>query len=462
MNSIDFIKKQMLLGDISFLENMNSIDIDYFVQIFYGIEKEEKNKLLSLCFDSLTLYFPTIAFRLVFFLEEYVSFCKEFLEKDCSIFANYRIFNDFLGSTQWSVTYVSQHLDDILIYEDNIFICLQYAIYKHDLSLLNQLFFYDDMHIRGLILWEFVQNFSSFLPNVMSHIAKYFVSKEGKLLEEEIVSKIACFILMEFGQSKYILVRDFIFQTYEKNHLAFYLDQLSDKYPHFREVLIKDISLLYEKSSDYKWMLYKKYAPYLDINVCKADIIKVKPFYLLSGNYLLEHMCVNGMTDDFLALADKYLEMSVGAKTVTCAGVGSCAYAFKVGDYVIKYSTKKYSLKEDFPQLFLILKNLEEIIQRDKNGRVTSAIEVQQYLSRPLESTRRDLLVLFRQELNRLGYILEDKLVDGTCGVNCFYLNDYHDADFKNPEELPEWFKKDPIVLVDRDLVIPEKKLQYR
>ena len=36
---------------------------------------------------------------------------------------------------------------------------------------------------------------------------------------------------------------------------------------------------------------------------------------------------------------------------------------------------------------------------------------------------------------------------------NCRYLDDYHDADIRNPEELPDWFKKDPIVLVDRDLV---------
>lgn len=62
--------------------------------------------------------------------------------------------------------------------------------------------------------------------------------------------------------------------------------------------------------------------------------------------------------------------------------------------------------------------------------------------------------MLFRYELEKLGYYLEDDLISKD-RVNCFYLDDYHDANCDDPEALPDWFKERPLVLVDRDLVIP-------
>ena len=36
---------------------------------------------------------------------------------------------------------------------------------------------------------------------------------------------------------------------------------------------------------------------------------------------------------------------------------------------------------------------------------------------------------------------------------NLFHLDNYEDADIDDYTKLPEWFKKDPVVWVDRDLV---------
>ena len=52
-----------------------------------------------------------------------------------------------------------------------------------------------------------------------------------------------------------------------------------------------------------------------------------------------------------------------------------------------------------------------------------------------------------------MGYKLNDSMINGQCGDNCLLLDDYHDADTRYPEDLPEWFKETPLVLVDRDRV---------
>jgi len=71
----------------------------------------------------------------------------------------------------------------------------------------------------------------------------------------------------------------------------------------------------------------------------------------------------------------------------------------------------------------------------------------------------------FFEELDKCGLEINDPHCIAREFDNFGFLDDYHEATLvgvNSHEELPEWFKKDPIVLVDRDLVIPEKKLQYR
>lgn len=139
-------------------------------------------------------------------------------------------------------------------------------------------------------------------------------------------------------------------------------------------------------------------------------------------------------------------------------GSGTTCQAHKIGDYTFKLVNAKWSYEDVIcPNLFLILKNLEELYIRDNDNIVITGIEVQQYLKRTTAhltiDEKRNLSMLFNKELKKAGYWLDDQLINGQCGENGFFLDSYKDADTKNPEELPEWFKKGPIVLVDRDRV---------
>jgi len=67
---------------------------------------------------------------------------------------------------------------------------------------------------------------------------------------------------------------------------------------------------------------------------------------------------------------------------------GSTSDCFKIGDYVFKLNKTKWSYEDEIcPNVYLIIKNLEEHFVRDKNGIVNAGIEVQKYLS------RRDILI---------------------------------------------------------------------
>ncbi len=56
-------------------------------------------------------------------------------------------------------------------------------------------------------------------------------------------------------------------------------------------------------------------------------------------------------------------------------------------------------------------------------------------------------------ELSRIISLFRLQLEPLVERKNLYYLNDYHDADIDALEELPDWFKENPVVLVDLDLM---------
>lgn len=168
-------------------------------------------------------------------------------------------------------------------------------------------------------------------------------------------------------------------------------------------------------------------------------------------------ICATGLLDNLKEYIDKYLSISI-RKDCEFIGLGSSAAVFRIGDYAFKLINKKYSVNRVIcPDLFLIVKTYERDYVRCKMGRVTGGIEVQPYLSRTIEEAPKDILKAYNDELKKLKYRINDNLIDGKYGDNVMLLDSYKDADYENPEELPDWFKENPVVLIDRDLVFKAK-----
>lgn len=457
---LEEVIEYLIKGDISFFDLLDDYMISSLADCLHGYPDREK--LLNNSYNELKEKYPGVVFVIAYDMEGYEDFCKQYLEKNKEILLNYRFFHEFLGSSNWATDYVFNNLDYFLrtsLKDDAILIfsIIKYCV-SYDMKRLKDFIYYDDINIRGLIMSEILDNFpvifSKLYPNILEYCAKY--DDDGNVIElmnQSCLSKIAA-LSLNVSKEQYILVRDFIFRYYVKNDIALELNRLicnDDEYA--KDVLIEDIDILFETSRNFKWHLYREYGDNFNNEVLENFENKCAPF--MENPLMLQHMFFHELSDKYFEFVDKYLSLSTGAKCIRFETEGSCTLVYKVGDYALKYSLKKYSNDEEIcPNLYLVAKNIEEIFIRDTNGYVTAAIEVQQYLNRPVMETQIELIEKFKKEFEKLGYWYDDVLVGGMCGTNCFYLNDYHDADCENPEKLPEWFKEDPIVLVDRDTVL--------
>ena len=145
-----------------------------------------------------------------------------------------------------------------------------------------------------------------------------------------------------------------------------------------------------------------------------------------------------GLWDELTGYIDKYLSLSK-KKDFRFLAEGSTTSCYKIGDFVFKLNRFKWSYEEELcPNLYLILKNLEEHYIRDDKGCIVAGIEVQKYLS------RRDIIITdehikwFEQELRRLGYYVNDSLVYGSKGDNCLLLDMIYKVKNRRPKQLRE------------------------
>lgn len=457
------IVDKLIAGDIEFMERFSTEQMEYLVREV-SVSPYRDNMLFN-SFKELARKYPTYAFKMTFDLPEYRDYWLRTLRNDCSILLDYKFLLFFLLSGSWAVHFVSDYLNKIVLEnKDSLFAIIRHAERTNDFRIINQLKNHWNMEIRALFIIEILNAFPHMFSLIYEDdILDYFVKVDNngefiELMKEEYVSKIASLCLLHLSDEiSYLRIRKFILDKYSSNTLAAELDKygklVEEVNPLNKSYIINDIDTLFKTSKNYKYMLFKKYGSYLDRKLYYDFEERIRPFIDIDDEMIMD-IFINGLGDKFLEYVDKYLSLSTGAKVITDVGRGSCTRTFRIGDYVIKCSNKKWSYEESIcPDSYLVLKNLEEDIVRNKKGEVTGAVEVQKYLSRPLLSTEWQSIFNFQKAFKEAGYYIKDRLVDEEYGPNCRHLDDYMDADCDNPDNLPEWFKDDPVVLVDRDLV---------
>lgn len=457
------IVDNLIAGDIEFMERFSTEQMEYLVREV-NVSPYRHNMLFN-SFKKIAMNYPTYAFKMTFDLPEYRDYWLRTLRLDYSILLDYKFLLFFLLSGSWAVHFVNDYLNQIVLgNKDSLFAIIRHAERTNDFKIINQLKNHWNMDIRALFIIEILNAFPHMFNLIYEDdILDYFVKtdnngQEVELMKEEYVSRIASLCLLHLSDEvSYLRIRKFILSKYSSNTLAAELDKygklVEEVNPLNKHYIINDIDTLFRTSKNYKYVLFKKYGTYLDRRLYYDFEERIRPFIDIDDE-MISDIFSNGLGDKFLEYVDKYLSLSTGAKVITDVGRGSCTRTFRIGDYVIKCSNKKWSFEESIcPDSYLVLKNLEEDMVRNKKGEVTGAIEVQRYLSRPLLVTEWQSIFNFQKAFQEAGYYIKDRLVDEEYGPNCRHLDDYRDADCEDPEMLPEWFKDDPVVLVDRDLV---------
>ena len=236
----------------------------------------------------------------------------------------------------------------------------------------------------------------------------------------------------------------------------------------------KDADTLFSTSADYRFSLYLRHKEKISQELLDDFASRIKYFlgkekqdsiesdFLGNIEVALESVYCCGLGNLLEEWAEKYMELSQ-SKEYGFVGSGTTCNCYRIGDYVIKLVKTKWSYEDVIcPNLYLIAKNYEEIYLRGKKGIVKGGLEVQKYLTRKADNIDPKYFRYFDLELDRLGYKRTDTLTKGTCGENTMLLDTYLDADCLNPEKVPVWFRKYPLVLVDRDRIYPKDKIYIK
>ncbi|MDE5888935.1 MAG: hypothetical protein K2H20_02835, partial [Bacilli bacterium] len=471
---------KLVNGEVDFISKLNYYQKTTLLNdIRKMCSPSNRSELIGKCIDKLIEKFPLEAYMLVFDMEDYKEFCGSFIDKKFNYFNNVIWFETYFWChSRWAFEYFKNNISKFKRLDSEVMqTIMRTLIFCEHREWLDEALQFEDLEFRGQLMINFLENnivgFNEYYKNGLLDAFIIYDEKGNvkKIMEERYVSRIAYDILAyDLGIEKYNLVKDFILRTYNQNSLAERLDGVNvdgeDKYlssvlinelesgvklDSYNDVLFKDMDELFRTSSRYKFRLFIKYPGQISNNIRAEFYEKIEPFIKIDKD-IVEHMFKVGLGDKFIEFTNKYMELSTGAKVIGNAGKGSTTRSFIVGDYVVKCSYHKWC--DDLcPDLYLVAKNYEEEIARGYMGMIIGALEVQKHYKVPVKSEQESLVNQFKETIEDMGYSFTDDVLGMYDSPNMFYLDDYREADCENPEELPEWFKKDPIVLVDRDYV---------
>lgn len=469
MNTIEFINQFLELEEkIASVTDLSRDNVDLLIDRLRIMGDISEKKA---CFEALKETYPEFAFWLGVNIEDCIPDCINILQSNPFLLnnCNLRTFNA-IYENKWLLEFVVNNIElfaklpDKLINE-----IVELTIKMENYAWLYRLLNNNDLNIRGKIIEYLISYYSDiFFKYYNGSIAGYLCEKDNEgnivnLVDEEIASGIAYAILESNLEFKHFEeVKSFILCNYKKNNLALLLDNYGLGDSRYSSILIKDIDELFKTSKNYKFMIYSNYGEHLDSELYKNFAKLIKPFEE-KDLLMVNHLFNVGLGDNLLEVIQKYMTIATGANYAINARKGSCTITFKVGDYAIKLSQRKY-INTKCPDSFLIAKNYEEYFSRGEDGEINGAIEVQKYFTRPftLEDSESEQIKEYQEkflaEFEKDGYCVDDNPFAHTAEPNLFYLESYKDADCEDPEQLPDWFKKTPLVLVDRDYVYKKVK----
>ncbi len=453
--------ERLLKGETAFLVRMDQRECeDLIVEV--RANKDIKDKVIKECIDKLVGENPLCAFLLVYDREEYRYFSEPYLIKHLSILDDYNFLYRFLRCS-WGEEFAKRNLK--LLSDSNymmIYMIMNFCVHEGQENLLKELLYSKDFKIRGKAMYELMCNFPYLFLKYYPDPIQYMIEMDstGKvvnIIDGDIASQIAYMVLDNgMGHDLFNELKEFIFKNYDYNILASILAgerrEVGDLGVAYLDELRSDMTRYFITSKNYKYELFKIGENIIDRDVYLDFKRRITPF-LDMDEEMIEHIFIVGLGNQFLDFVDKYLEKSTGAKVVVDLGRGSCTRSIRVGDYVVKCSERKWDLKIDYPQLFMFAREYECILALDNWGDITGALEVQKYYTKPVLKNETEVMKAFFERVKEYGYEIRDGAIGLNDKPNLFRLDSYKDAVYEDEASLPEWFKEDPVVWVDIDMI---------
>ena len=437
---------------------VNNLPKDDLMNLAHYIKDNNMDDIIQILVDNTNLVNKYFLFEIIYDNKKYENKTMDLINKiEIHKLHNYHITN-LLYKTSFGLTFVISNFNNLINKKDstiNTIISFLMANYTHDDYFVKFLSKYKNLHIRYLFMSYIIKYNKEYFDDIYDYFIDLFTLNKT-LMDSKEISHIAYLLCKEGLQDKYEQLKLFIYSNYKYNYLASYL--LDNKQ---EEAFKSDSDNLFNTSIDYRLEIYKKYSDYVSKYLIEEMAKNVKYF---GDDYVLKKLYAYNLGNKIEELVNKYLSLSTSDECKFIAK-GSTTHTYKIGDYAFKLSHSKWSYENELaPRLYMIHKNLEEILIRDEDNIITSAIEVQKYLSRGVKDIEEKYFDLFKMELALHGYYVDDNLRTKDGYDNTAILDSYLDADTTDYESLPRWFKQVPLVLIDKDRVheIGKVKKQIR
>lgn len=463
----DYLKQ----GKVDFVFGLTPYDYNYLVE--YVRNDEDKNAIIKGFLPHLLDDYSQFCFSVIYDNDEFKKETKYLLEKGFKI-SDEKIIN-VLNNTSWGKDYIFEHRNEIIdelneetlikLFELIFSRCSEYQDY------INYFKIHKDLHIRYLFMKYLIENETSKLPFIYDNFLDYLTSYTHQEFEQltflpELmdvfdISALAYSVLKSNLDRQYFdELKEFILANYESNDLAKLLLESKeikvDSYyilEHDQEGInefTRDADRLFATSATYKLYILEKYSSLIKDEILNSFARKMSIFRK-EDEGVLDSLFYYNLGKYVLDYIDKYLSLS---KDETCEYLnkGTTATVYRIGDFVLKLVSTKWSYEEIIcPNLYFIIKNLEETYIRNDRGIVQAGLEVEQYLKKDVSAVPRYIFDCIIEAIEKSGFIWTERYRSGAWFENCRVLNSYLDADCNKHRYLPDWFKEYPVVIVDRD-----------
>ena len=472
-NTLEYLKE----GKVDFVFNLTSYDYNNLIE--YVRKDSDRVNIINGFLYKLMDKKSDFCLKIIYDMEEYkIETSKLLLKHGYSFFDSKRLKN-VLYNTSWGRDFIKNNLEELISYDDkSIYVIFKYIFEDIDKNkdFIDLFYVHKDLHIRYLFMKHIITHNTKLINEIYGDITNYLIDEplykqlsfiseldKNELMDVKDASSLAVQCLAVNDKENWIKLKEYILSNYKENSIAssllFYGNSKQEDL--FKSEFIKDSDRLFKTSSDYRFSIYRSFSKNVSKELMDDFYNKVKYFKndkTLKENWTLNTVYFHGLGTILEECVDKYLELSED-KTYEYLTSGSMSSCYRIGDYVFKLCKQKWSYEDIIcPDLYIILKNLEEYFSRNEKGVVNAGIEIQKYLTRSAKSVESEYFQKLNSELGRLGYFYTDNLIGGKCGDNCMLLDSYKDADCDNPEDLPDWFKEVPLVIVDRDRIYEKGK----
>lgn len=424
-------------------------------------------KKINVVFEDLKKYCPELVILMYYNDPSKEELCEELLKRNIKLLKDYELLSKIMYQTNWGGLIISRNAERIIeLNEENIFYVIQYLISIKKYSVIKSLSLSPNLVTRGKVMIELLLEHERLFDSLYTKPITVYLKRKDVLMPERLASRL-CYYISYMKPDKYRELRDFILDNYEKNDLAYYIlngdsHEIDDRTEEDKELqieLLKErINDIYRKSISGKLDIYLRFSELLDKDILLELKSKVLPFLRVCSEDMINILSSN-LLNELIRMHDQYFENVTGADCISYEGYGATAQVFRVDDKVIKFCRAKFNKRKTQTITSYLIAPIIDSAYTYRNGTdIEYGIEIQEYYPIGLSTKEQKVFNAYERAFRESGLECEDlDYSKENMYQNLRYLNNYHDAVCDDPENLPEWFKQSPVVLIDSDLVKRKK-----